>query len=58
MHQTKKVLIAGGTGFIGYHATNKFLDKNIEVDVIALSDGVNLSGLFPKEVQIILVDLF
>jgi dihydroflavonol-4-reductase len=58
MHQTKKVLIAGGTGFLGYHATHKFLEKGIEVDVIALSDGINLTELFPKEVTIHSVDLF
>ncbi len=35
MKKRKKILIVGGTGFLGYHSAKKFLDKKF--DVISLS---------------------
>ena len=31
MKKRKKILIVGGTGFLGYHSAKKFLDKKFDV---------------------------
>jgi dihydroflavonol-4-reductase len=46
-----KVFIVGGTGFLGYHATLKFLEHGHEVDTISIPD-VNLGDWFPKKVGV------
>lgn len=56
--QYKKVLIAGGTGFLGYHSVLKFLELEFEVGIIALENEINLDGMFPNKVEVIYADLF
>ena len=46
-----KVLIIGGTGFLGYHATKQLLEHHHEVSVLGLPPGPP-DGLFPAEVKI------
>ncbi len=57
-HVTKKVLIAGGTGFLGYNATLKFLERNVEVGVFCLPSEIELGGWFPEQVRLLETDLF
>jgi len=54
----KKVLIAGGTGFIGYHAMLKFRERGVEVGAFALPGEINLTGWYPQEVKLHYCDLF
>ncbi len=54
----KRVLIAGGTGFLGYHAALKFAARGVAVDVIALPREIDLDTWFPKEFGILAADLF
>lgn len=56
MANKKSVLIVGGTGFIGYHATLEFLKKDYRVTVLSLPPTPPKS-LFPPEVKIILGDI-
>ena len=53
----KKVLILGGTGFLGYYSTLEALKRGYEVGAITLDD-VNLEGWYPKEVKVQFADLF
>ena len=53
----KKILILGGTGFLGYYTTMLALKKGYEVGSISLDD-VNLEGWYPKEVKTQFTDLF
>ena len=53
-----KVFIAGGTGFIGYHAAKLFLEKGFSVDTIALPSEINLGNWYPKEIKLFFGDLF
>ena len=53
----KKLLILGGTGFLGYYTTMLALKKGYEVGSISLND-VNLEGWYPKEVKTQFTDLF
>lgn len=53
----KKLLILGGTGFLGYYTTMLALKKGYEVGSISLDD-VNLDGWYPKEVDVRFTDLF
>ena len=53
----KKLLILGGTGFLGYYTTMLALKKGYEVGSISLND-VNLEGWYPKEVDVRFTDLF
>jgi len=50
------VLIIGGTGFIGYHATKELITKNHQVTVVGLPPAPD-KGLFPPEVEIHLGNL-
>lgn len=52
-----KVFIAGGTGFIGYHAALEFLKRGYEVSSIALPD-MKPGEWFPKEIKIEYGNLF
>lgn len=52
-----KIMIVGGTGFLGYYATQVALDRGYEVGAFALDD-VNLEGWWPKEVPVGHGDLF
>ncbi|MEP7286987.1 MAG: NAD-dependent epimerase/dehydratase family protein [Chloroflexota bacterium] len=50
------VLIIGGTGFLGYHATKEFIQRGHSVTVLARSP-VTIPNLFPPTVQVKLADL-
>ena len=54
---SKKLLILGGTGFLGYYTTMLALKKGYKVGSISLND-VNLEGWYPKEVDVRFTDLF
>ena len=54
---SKKLLILGGTGFLGYYSTLEALKRGYEVGSISLND-VNLEGWYPKEVNVQFTDLF
>lgn len=54
---SKKLLILGGTGFLGYYSTLEALRRGYEVGSISLDD-VNLEGWYPKEVKTQFTDLF
>ncbi|MEA5077254.1 MAG: NAD(P)H-binding protein [Anaerolineaceae bacterium] len=53
---TKKVLMIGGTGFLGYYAIRELLKLNYEVTILALPP-LPAEGLFPPEVKITLADM-
>lgn len=53
----KKLLILGGTGFLGYYSTMEALKRGYQVGSISLDD-VNLEGWYPKEVNVKFTDLF
>ena len=53
----KRLLILGGTGFLGYYSTMEALKRGYEVGSISLDD-VNLEGWYPKEVNVRFTDLF
>ncbi len=53
----KKLLILGGTGFLGYYSTMEALKRGYQVSSISLDD-VNLEGWYPKEVDVRFTDLF
>lgn len=53
----KKLLILGGTGFLGYYTTMEALKRGYQVGSISLDD-VNLEGWYPKEVNVKFADLF
>jgi len=51
-----KVMLIGGTGLLGYHATRELLKREHKVSIIALPP-LPAEGLFPQEVTIYLHDL-
>ncbi len=53
----KKLLILGGTGFLGYYSAMEALKRGYEVGSISLND-VNLEGWYPKEIKVQFTDLF
>lgn len=52
-----KIMIVGGTGFLGYYATQTALDRGHEVASLSLDD-VNLEGWWPKQVPTTFGDVF
>ena len=58
MRNLKRVIIAGGTGFLGYAATEQFLKKGIKVDIIALENELPNLNFVDKQIGIELCDLF
>jgi nucleoside-diphosphate-sugar epimerase len=50
------ILLIGGTGFLGYHATKELLACGHQVKILALPPQP-LPGLFPEEVEIHLADM-
>lgn len=44
----KKLLILGGTGFLGYYSTLEALKRGYEVGSLSLDD-VNLEGWYQKK---------
>lgn len=53
---TPRVLVLGGTGFIGYHAVRLFRACGWDVTVLALPP-LPAAGLLPPEVEVVLADL-
>jgi dihydroflavonol-4-reductase len=53
----KKLVILGGTGFLGYYTALAALKQGYEVASIAYPD-IKLDGWFPKEVKVMEADLF
>ena len=51
-----KVLVIGGTGFLGYYATKELLRRGHRVSILALPP-MPAPGLFPDEVEIRLANL-
>lgn len=51
-----KILLIGGTGFLGYHATKELLTCGHQVKILALPPEP-LPGFFPLEVEIHLADM-
>ena len=51
-----KVLIIGGTGFLGYYAVRELLKRNYAVSILSLPP-LPAEGLFAPEVEIVLADL-
>lgn len=56
--QPKNILIAGGTGFLGYHSALFFREIGCSVTSIALSGEVNTNGWYPKDIKILFANLF
>ena len=52
-----KVLIVGGTGFIGYHSALEFLANGHKVTSLSFDD-IDLTGWYPKEIDINYGDVF
>lgn len=53
----KKVLIIGGTGFLGYHASQVLIRRGYNVSALALPD-IDLEGWFPKQIPVSYGDIF
>lgn len=51
-----KVMIIGGTGFLGYHAAHELLNRGHKVSLLGLPPAP-AEGLFPGEVEIVLGNL-
>jgi dihydroflavonol-4-reductase len=56
MLEKQKVVVIGGTGFLGYYAVKEFLRRGHRVTVVALPP-LPEEGLFPEDVAIILADI-
>lgn len=56
MAASKSVLVVGGTGFLGYHATQEFLANGWDVTALGLPPSPP-PGLFPDPVKVMLLDL-
>lgn len=51
------VFICGGTGFIGYHCSQEFLERNYNVSTISIPD-IELGDWYPKEVNVSYGNIF
>jgi dihydroflavonol-4-reductase len=56
MPKQKRVLIVGGTGFLGFHAASEFLKKGWKVTALGLPPAPP-AHLFPEIVKIVLQDM-
>jgi len=54
--EKQKVVVIGGTGFLGYYAVKEFIRRGHSVTIIALPP-LPEEGLFPKEVNITLANI-
>ena len=54
--EKQKVVVIGGTGFLGYYAVKEFIRRGHSVTIVALPPLPD-EGLFPKEVNIILANI-
>ena len=59
---SKKIMIVGGTGFLGYYTAKLALEKGYEVGSISILDddleNKNLASWYPKEIKSVLLDVF
>lgn len=53
----KKLIILGGTGFLGYYTAKLALTKGYEVASVSLND-VKLEGWYPPEIKTTFLDVF
>lgn len=53
----KKIVILGGTGFLGYHTALLALKRGYEVSSISLDD-INLDNWYPQEIKTTFLDVF
>jgi nucleoside-diphosphate-sugar epimerase len=54
----KKILITGGTGFLGNHLINLILDKNIDCEIYIFSSTTNYQRKDNNKLKYITVDIF
>ena len=54
--EKQKVVVIGGTGFLGYYAVKEFIRRGHSVTIVALPP-LPEEGLFPKEVNTILANV-
>jgi len=54
--EKQKVVVIGGTGFLGYYAVREFIRRGHSVTIVALPP-LPEEGLFPKEVNITLANI-
>lgn len=54
--EKQKVVVVGGTGFLGYYAVKEFIGRGHSVTIVALPP-LPEEGLFPKEVNITLANI-
>ncbi|MDY2727695.1 MAG: NAD(P)H-binding protein [Candidatus Onthovivens sp.] len=54
---SKKLIILGGTGFLGYTTAKLALERGYEVASVSLND-INLEGWYPKEIKVTFLDVF
>jgi len=54
--EKQKMVVIGGTGFLGYYAVKEFIRRGHSVTIVALPP-LPEEGLFPKEVNIILANI-
>lgn len=52
-----KIIVIGGTGFLGYHVVEEFIAKGWEVSALGLP-GPGTSDLFSNQVSVVLRDLY
>ena len=55
---SKRVFIAGGTGFLGYAAIQEFVRLGYDIVTIALPNEINTQGLFDEHVEVMYGNLF
>jgi nucleoside-diphosphate-sugar epimerase len=53
----KKLVILGGTGFLGYYTALEALKKGYDVSSISLDD-IDLKGWYPEQIQVSFLDVF
>jgi dihydroflavonol-4-reductase len=55
-YEKQKVVVIGGTGFLGYYAVKEFIRRGHSVTILALPP-LPEEGLFPKDVHIVLANI-
>ena len=51
------MIIVGGTGLLGYHASLELLKRGYELTALSLDD-INLEGWYPEAIRVIHGDVF
>jgi len=52
-----KIMIIGGTGFLGYHSLLEFIKRGHSVSTFSIPD-IELGDWFPKEIEVRYVNVF